>query len=191
MSPEADHQMFSHLLTHSQHNLEDLVTSHQQQQQGAKMPPSYEQSLHHAQSMGAGLPGSGQESHFYTSQQQQQQGPHMRQQSMPSSMAGYNMSPVLSPPQSVQSQHSLSPPTMSSPHLMGHQTSPIKARAMLPTSPTHFAAMRGASHQRIQSFDFPESQAQQGQQMGPPGMLAYPYLPPPPQTEQHPTNFMT
>merc|ERR1719433_2060609 len=189
MSPEADHQMFSHLLTHSQHNLEDLVTSHQQQQQGAKMPPSYEQSLHHAQSMGAGLPGSGQESHFYTSQQQQQQGPHMRQQSMPSSMAGYNMSPVLSPPQSVQSQHSLSPPNMSSPHLMGHQTSPIKARAMLPTSPTHFAAMRGASHQRIQSFDFPESQQAQ-QQMGHPGLM-YPYLPTPPQSEQHPTTFMT
>merc|ERR1719205_152975 len=142
MSPE-DNQMF-HLLTHSQHNLEDLVSAHT----AAKMPPSYEQSLHHAQSMATGLQNS-QESHFYANNQQQQQsqGPHMRQQSMPSSMAGYNMSPILSPPQSVQSQHSLSPPNNMSPHMMGHQTSPIKPRAMqqLPTSPTHFAAMRGAS----------------------------------------------
>ena len=196
MSPE-DNQMF-HLLTHSQHNLEDLVSPHQ----AAKMPPSYEQSLHHAQSMATGLQNS-QESHFYANNQQQQQqqqaqGPHMRQQSMPSSMAGYNMSPILSPPQSVQSQHSLSPPNNMSPHMMGHQTSPIKPRAMLqlPTSPTHFAAMRGASHQRIQSFDFPESQNMTG---GHPGMMGggqmgtYPFMPTPPQSgaEQSNTNFMT
>merc|ERR1719507_1453661 len=197
MSPE-DNQMF-HLLTHSQHNLEDLVSPHQ----AAKMPPSYEQSLHHAQSMATGLQNS-QESHFYANNQQQQQqqqqaqGPHMRQQSMPSSMAGYNMSPILSPPQSVQSQHSLSPPNNMSPHMMGHQTSPIKPRAMLqlPTSPTHFAAMRGASHQRIQSFDFPESQNMTG---GHPGMMGggqmgtYPFMPAPPQSgaEQSNTNFMT
>merc|ERR1719340_376069 len=106
-----------------------------------------------------------------------------------------HMSPILSPPQSVQSSHSLSPPTamsqVVSPHQLHHgqhQTSPIKRGLNLPTSPTHFAAMRGASHQRIQSFDFPESQAQQ--QMAHPRMM-YPYLPTPPQSEQHPTNFMT
>merc|ERR1719378_315682 len=139
MSPEGDQQMFNHLLSQSHHNLEDVMGHH-------KMPPSYEQSLHHTQSMATGLQGSQQqESHFYSNQQQQQA--HMRQQSIPASMT-YNphMSPIMSPPQSVQSSHSLSPPgNLTSPHQqMLHQTSPIKPRGMnLPTSPTHFAAMRG------------------------------------------------
>ena len=203
--PDSEQHMFSHLLSSSHHNLEELQLAGQ-----AKMPPSYEQSLHHAQSMASGLQtGQQQESHFYPGQQQQA-GPHMRQQSIPASMT-YNphMSPILSPPQSVQSSHSLSPPTamsqVVSPHQLHHgqhQTSPIKRGLNLPTSPTHFAAMRGASHQRIQSFDFPETGGQPGQhpgQMGPgaghPGMLQqgmYPFMPTPPQSgaEQN-TNFMT
>merc|ERR1712029_730737 len=101
---------------------------------------------------------------------------HMRQQSIPASMT-YNphMSPIMSPPQSVQSSHSLSPPgNLTSPHQqMLHQTSPIKPRGMnLPTSPTHFAAIRGASHQRIQSFDFPETQSEWSEGIhSPPGNL--------------------
>merc|ERR1719411_1061759 len=140
----------------------------------------------HAKSMATGLQNAQQhESQYYNV--------HARQQSMPSSMPfNPHMSPpIMSPPQSVQSQHTLSPPGVTSPQQLMHQTSPHKPRGInLPTSPTHFAAMRGASHQRIQSFDFPESQAQQQQQMGHPGMM-YPYLPTPPQSEQHPTNFMT
>ena len=120
----------------------------------------------------------------------------MRQQSIPASMT-YNphMSPIMSPPQSVQSSHSLSPPgNLTSPHQqMMHQTSPIKPRGInLPTSPTHIAAMRGASHQRIQSFEFPpEAQAPQ---MGHPAMMQqgmYPFMPTPPQTGEQNTNFMT
>ena len=190
MSPDGDHPMYNqHMLSASHHNLEDMVSHHGQ----GKMPPSYEQSLHHTQSMVSGLQNSQQpESHFYGGQPQQQ--PHMRQQSIPASMT-YN--PIMSPPQSVQSSHSLSPPGppgLTSPHQqMMHQTSPIKPRGMnLPTSPTHFAAMRGASHQRIQSsFDFPDSQPQQ---MGHPGMLQqgmYAFMPTPPQTGDQNTNFMT
>ena len=191
MSPDNDQQMFSHLLSASHHNLEDMMGNHG----GGKMPPSYEQSLHHTQSMASGLQGSQQESHFYPNQQQQ---PHMRQQSIPASMT-YNphMSPIMSPPQSVQSSHSLSPPgNLTSPHQqIMHQTSPIKPRGInnLPTSPTHFAAMRGASHQRgVQSFDFPPES--QSQQLGHPGMMQqgmYPFMPTPPQTGEQNTNFMT
>merc|ERR1712210_355916 len=60
-----------------------------------------------------------------------------------------------SPPQSVHSQHSLSPP--GAPSANTHSTSPQKPRGLLPTSPTHMAAMR--NHQRHQSFAFPESPA--------------------------------
>ena len=200
MSPEADHHMFSHLLTSSHPGLEEMVGQHGH----AKMPPSYEQSLHHTQSMATGLQNAQQESHFFNSQQQQhqqqqQQQAHLRQQSIPASMT-YNphMSPIMSPPQSVQSTNSLSPQgNVTSPHQqMMHQTSPIKPRGMnLPTSPTHFAAMRGASHQRIQSFDFPETQQQmQQQQQGHPGMMQqnmYAFMPTPPQTGEQNTNFMT
>merc|ERR1719361_2291551 len=37
---------------------------------------------------------------------------------------------------------------------------------MLPTSPTHLAAMRGASHHRHQTFDFGDSSGQTMNQMG-------------------------
>lgn len=192
MSPEGDHHMFSHLLTSSHPGLEDMVGQHGH----GKMPPSYEQSLqslHHTQSMATGLHNP-QESHFFNSQQQQQQQAHLRQQSIPASMT-YNphLSPIMSPPQSVQSSNSLSPQgNVTSPHqqMMQHQTSPVKPRGMnLPTSPTHFAAMRGASHQRLQSFDFPDSQQH-------PGMMQqnmYAFMPTPPQTGDtgNPTNFMT
>merc|ERR1719208_494918 len=94
----------------------------------------------------------------------------------------------MSPPQSVQSVHSLSPPgTTASPQQMQHQSSPIKSRGMmLPTSPTHLAAMRGATHQRHQSFDFPENAGQAMSQMA--GFC--PYLNTPPQTAEN-GNFMT
>lgn len=195
MSPESDHHMYNqhqHLLGASHPNLEEIMAHGQ-----TKMPPSYEEcqrmQLHQAQSMATGLQNS---------QQQQQQpesqqfyGMHPRQQSIPASMT-YNphMSPpIMSPPQSVQSAHSLSPPGVTSPQQMAHQTSPMKNRGMLlPTSPTHMAAMRGASHQRHQSFDFPETQTQQ--QMTHPGMMQpgmYPYLPTPPQNGEPSTNFMT
>ena len=101
--------------------------------------------------------------------------------------------PIMSPPQSVQSSHSLSPPGHA--QNTGHQTSPHKGRGMmLPTSPTHMAAMRGASHQRHQSFDFPDSQGGGGQLH--PALLQqgmYPYLPTPPQADStvQQQNFMT
>merc|ERR1712223_1720333 len=75
---------------------------------------------------------------------------------------------VMSPPQSVTmsppqtSQHSMSPPQQqqqqsvqsSQQHISS--SSPAKSRSLqLPTSPTHLAALRGATHQRHQaSFDF-------------------------------------
>lgn len=177
MSSESD--MFNHLLASSHPNLEEMMP---------KMLPSYEESMmqQHAKSMATGLQNAQQSESLYYNV-------HARQQSIPASMT-YNphMSPpMMSPPQSVQSQHTLSPPGVTSPQQMMHQTSPHKPRGLnLPTSPTHFAAMRGASHQRIQSFDFPECQAQQ---LGHSSMLqhGYPYLPTPPQSEQQPTNFMT
>ena len=88
---------------------------------------------------------------------------------------------MMSPPQSVQSNmsplhHGLSPPHH------GHTMSPVKARQggqqqqqqqqqQLPTSPTHMAAMRGATQQARQAansqFDFPEMFSQQQQFMYP------------------------
>jgi len=70
---------------------------------------------------------------------------------------------VMSPPQSVtmsppqSSQQSMSPPHHQQQQASQHQhLSPAKSRSVqLPTSPTHLAAMRGATHQRHQaSFDF-------------------------------------
>jgi len=185
MSPESDHHMYSqHLLAASHPNLENIMPHGQN-------PPSYEVAMHH-QSMASGLQGSQQQ----MQESQQFYGMHPRQQSIPASMT-YNphMSPpIMSPPQSVQSTHSLSPPGVTSPQ-MTHQTSPLKNRGpILPTSPTHIAAMRGASHQRLQSFDFPPD-AQTQQQMTHQGMLHpgnYPYLPTPPQqTGESNSNFMT
>jgi len=184
MSPDSEHHMYGQLLASSHPNMEEIMNHGQ-----PKMPPSYEECLkmQQAQSMASGLQNSQQES-------QQFYGMHPRQQSIPASMT-YNphMSPpIMSPPQSVQSAHSLSPPGVTSPQQMSHQTSPMKSRGMLlPTSPTHMAAMRGASHQRHQSFDFPDTQSQG---MTHPGMMQpgmYPYLPTPPQTGEPSTNFMT
>lgn len=151
---------------------------------------------HQAQSMASGLQNTQQQQQQPESQQFYGMQQHPRQQSIPASMTYNNphMSPpIMSPPQSVQSAHSLSPPGVTSPQQMAHQTSPIKSRGMLlPTSPTHMAAMRGASHQRHQSFDFPDTQTQQ--QMTHPAMMQpgmYPYLPTPPQSGEPNTNFMT
>merc|ERR1712223_1157066 len=73
------------------------------------------------------------------------------------------MSPLqsvtMSPPQT--SQHSMSPPQQQQQSVQSSQqhissSSPAKSRSLqLPTSPTHLAALRGATHQRHQaSFDF-------------------------------------
>jgi len=193
MSPDGDHHfdnMFGHQMQ-MQHHQEMMMLSQ-------KAPPSYDDTMSvkmnpHHQSMANGLAHSGHpnESQFFM---------HPRQQSIPASMTYNQMSPpnsqnlspphhsIMSPPQSVQSTHSLSPPGVtSSPQQMQHQSSPIKSRVMmLPTSPTHLAAMRGATHQRHQSFDFPEAVQQPMNQMG----GYYPYLPTPPQATEN-GNFMT
>lgn len=178
-----------HHLAMSHPNLEEM----QQHGLATKMPPTYEECLkmQQAQSMATGLAQGQQqqpqESQFY--------GLHPRQQSIPASMTyQHNMSPLMSPPQSVQSSHTLSPhgPT-TSPQQMMQQSSPLKSHPgqgpprgiQLPTSPTHMAAMRGAvAHQRHQSFDFPEN----NQQIAHPGMM-FPYTPP--QAVDPNTNFMT
>merc|ERR1719220_2531713 len=87
---------------------------------------------------------------------------------------------AMSPPQSVQSSHTMSPPHHHQMHMSPpphgnqgqQQLSPMKNQQvngrqqqmgsqMLPTSPTHIAAMRGATHQRHQQFDFNNMSSQQ------------------------------
>jgi Notch-like protein len=87
---------------------------------------------------------------------------------------------AMSPPQSVQSNHTMSPPHHQQMHMSPpphgnggqQQLSPMKSQQMngrqqqmgsqmLPTSPTHIAAMRGATHQRHQQFDFNNVSSQQ------------------------------
>jgi hypothetical protein len=123
---------------------------------------------------------------------------HPRQQSIPANMTYPNqghLSPVngiMSPPSSVLSANSLSPPGQAGtpphshapPHL---STSPVKSRpGIFPTSPTHMQALRGATHQRHQSFDFPDAATQQHQQQQMTNMQMqsqfYPHFPTPPQT---------
>ena len=143
-------------------------------------------------------------------QQQPQQQPHNRQQSMPSSFSNHlspphsnlsshhvqspphstgAMSPhnpaVMSPPQSVTmsppqpSQHSMSPPQQQQQQHAQRHLSPNKGQ--LPTSPTHLAALRGATHQRHQaSFDYSGGQQQQ--------QFLYPT---PPQEQLHNNSFMS
>jgi len=73
---------------------------------------------------------------------------------------------TMSPPQSTM-QNSVSPPLLQQQQqLQHHASSPIKSRStQLPTSPTHMAAMRGATHQRRHqaSFDFGSSNDHQAQ----------------------------
>merc|ERR1712127_411808 len=100
---------------------------------------------------------------------------------------------LMSPPQSVQSQHSLSPPGPLG-SIGPHSTSPQKpGQRLLPTSPTHMAAMR--NHQRHQSFDFPDPAQQQQQMMmqqQQQNMFTYSNLPTPPQGGQDGnTSYMT
>ena len=91
------------------------------------------------------------------------------------SLSPPNLGMIMSPPQSVQSNHTMSPPAhngsqmMSPPqHHYQQQLSPTKPSAarsiQLPTSPTHMAAMRGATHQKLQSFDFNNVSQYGGQQ---------------------------
>ena len=173
-----------------------------------KPPPRYEEAAAMARSMQAlqgGMPGQqcleSQYSNFSSNQGQTHSvtGTHPRQQSMPSTMSTHlspphsnmsahmspphtmsppNMGSAMSPPQSVQSNHTMSPPhhhqmhMSPPPHGGQQQLSPIKNQQMngrqqqlgsqqLPTSPTHIAAMRGATHQRHQQFDFNNVSSQQ------------------------------
>jgi Notch-like protein len=196
-----DGHMYGHHLAISHPNLEEMVATSQ-----SKQPPSYEEtfSITMHQSMQA-INGHGgqQESQQFFLQQQ-----HPRQQSIPASMTyQQHLSPphtqhhsppgVMSPPSSVQSGHSLSPPgnalSPNQTHLQQHhhqqqqqqqqqqQTSPVKNRQqMFPTSPTHMAALRGATHQRHQSFDFPGPD--NSHMTGMPMQGYYPAYPTPPQT---------
>merc|ERR1719270_2936630 len=75
----------------------------------------------------------------------------------------------MSPPQSTM-RNSVSPPLLQQQQqqLQHHASSPIKSRStQLPTSPTHMAAMRGATHQRRHqaSFDFGNDHQAPNQQM--------------------------
>jgi Notch-like protein len=92
---------------------------------------------------------------------------------------------MMSPPQSVQSNHTMSPPSHHSSQMMSppqhqHQQqtlSPAKSAArsiQLPTSPTHMAAMRGATHQKMQSFDFPGNEHNLGIQYANQQQFLYP-----------------
>merc|ERR1712170_295652 len=94
---------------------------------------------------------------------------------------------VMSPPQSCGS---LSPPQQQQQHNQIH-SSPIKSNGMkLPTSPTHMAAMRGATHQRHQaSFDFASSDPSQNMYMNRQQFL-YP-TPPQEQGGQHNNSFLS
>jgi len=200
MSPESDdhspydgHPMYGHHLAVSHPNLEEMMSRMQQHPNmenmgGTKQPPSYDQAMH--QSMQAIPNGGPQESQQFFMQ-------HPRQQSIPANMTYPNqghLSPVngiMSPPSSVLSANSLSPPGQAGtpphshapPHL---STSPVKSRpGIFPTSPTHMQALRGATHQRHQSFDFPDAATQhQQQQMTNMQMQSqfYPHFPTPPQT---------
>merc|ERR1711981_776772 len=113
---------------------------------------------------------------------------------------------VMSPPQSLTmsppqtSQHSMSPPQQQLTN-----SSPAKSRlslsTQLPTSPTHLAALRGATHQRHQqqasSFDFPTAAAAAatGNPAGDVQMYMHPqhqqFLYPTPPQEQIHNSFMS
>merc|ERR1711860_332923 len=104
---------------------------------------------------------------------------------------------TMSPPQSTM-QNSVSPPLLQQQQLQHHSSSPIKSRStQLPTSPTHLAAMRGATHQRqyshqASSFDF-DHQAQNQQQQQQMYMNRQQFLYPPPPQEQggHNNSFLS
>ena len=105
---------------------------------------------------------------------------------------------VMSPPQSVtmsppqSTQNSVSPPLINQPpQLQPQHSSPIKSRStQLPTSPTHMAAMRGATHQRHQaSFDFASNDPSQNMYMNRQQFL-YP-TPPQEQGGQHNNSFLS
>merc|ERR1719270_2482370 len=105
------------------------------------------QKMQQAQSMASGLQ---QQQQFEFMQQ------HPRQQSIPASMTySHQLSPpqhgLMSPPQSVHSQHSLSPP--GAPPANTHSTSPQKPRGLLPTSPALMP--RQPVHEPLQTFVFP------------------------------------
>ncbi len=179
LSPDAATSPYSveqqrHPLAVSQPNFDEMMANN------AKQPPSYENAV--ARSMRA-LPTTD----SYQQQQQQQQ-QHCRQQSVPVTAPNSNNFGHLSPPHSNHSSsqvHSppstgnnmlMSPPQsiqsnggVGSPPAATASASPTKCRQqqqqqqqMYPTSPTHFAAMRGATMQ--QHFNQQQFQQQQQQQ---------------------------
>lgn len=126
-SPYDSNSVYSNAMQQLQMNDNMLVN---------KQPPSYEDciksaqvlGIHNLDTYGYGLPNF----HEQMIMQQRQMQPN-------------TLSPPYSnqsPPHSVQSNMSMSPQTyIGSP-------SPVKARPSLPTSPTHIAAMRAATHQK-------------------------------------------
>ena len=102
---------------------------------------------------------------------------------------------TMSPPQSTM-QNSVSPPLLQQQQqLRHHASSPIKSRStQLPTSPTHMAAMRGATHQRRHqaSFDFGnDHQAQNQQQMYMNRQNQFLYPTPPQEQGGHNNSFLS
>lgn len=144
-----------------------------------KQPPSYEDCIKGAASMqslhniGLDSYGGGNYGGLPTFHEQGLPQQHSRQTSLPLSIPAQSQMQQLqhpntlsppysnqqSPPHSVNSSLTMSPPTsyMGSP-------SPAKSRPSLPTSPTHIAAMRAATHQKhggipqqqqlVMGFDF-------------------------------------
>ena len=150
-----------------------FIEGPQQQQQQQQ----HQQQLHNRQqSMPASVPSYS--SHLSPPHSNLSQ--HMQSPPPQTSFSPPSHGILMSPPQSVQSNHTMSPPShhnnqnMSPPQhqQQQQQLSPTKSSAarsiQLPTSPTHMAAMRGATHQKIQSFDF-TNVPQFGQQFVYPG----------------------
>ena len=164
-------------LAMSHPNLEDLINS------SKHSPPSYDAAIQ-ARTMQAGG-GAGQPNTTYSLENPNNFSTHNRQQSMPASVSSNysnhlsppqsNLSHVQSPPHSTGALSPTNPSVMSPPQSCGSLSppqqqqqqqqlqhaqllgsSPMKSRSIqLPTSPTHLAALRGATHQRHQgSFDY-------------------------------------
>jgi len=84
----------------------------------------------------------------------------------------------------------MSPPLQQQAQMQQQHISPIKSRStQLPTSPTHMAAMRGATHQRHQaSFDFSNTGGNDVQMYMNRQQFLYPT---PPQEQAHNNSFLS
>ena len=181
-----------------QQSLEGQYSNYQQQQQ--------QQQIHNRQqSMPASV--SSTYSNHLSPPHSNMSGSHNSPSHSTGVMSPPNAGAVMSPPQSVtmsppqSSQHSMSPPLQHPPQQQqqaqmpqqqhGHSSSsPIKSRStQLPTSPTHMAAMRGATHQRHQaSFDFGSNNGNDVQMYMNRQQFLYPT---PPQEQAHNNSFLS